>query len=96
MAEFVTFTKEFFEADFSPNGMFWSKVQNAYNNWYRSKNENSDDLNEHGEIIVRGFTSEMRTGIPFLIAQLKKSTKLATPKYVPNNGFTVLEQDLWK
>jgi hypothetical protein len=95
MSEFVTFTKEFFEADFSPNGMFWNKVQNAYNNWYRSKNENSDDVNEHGEVIVRGFTTEMRTGIPFLIAQLKKSTKLATPKYIPNNGFTVAETDLW-
>lgn len=95
LSEFVTFTKEFFEADFSPNGMFWSKVQTAYNNWYRSKNENSDDLNEHNEIIVRGFTTEMRTGIPFLIAQLKKSTKLKTPKYVPNNGFAVAERDLW-
>jgi hypothetical protein len=95
LSEFVTFTKEFFEADFSPNGMFWSKVQNAYNNWYRSKNETSDDLNDQGEVIVRGFTTEMRTGIPFLIAQLKKSTKLATPKYVPNNGFAVAEKDLW-
>jgi hypothetical protein len=95
LSEFVTFAKEFFEADFSPNGMFWSKVQTAYNNWYRSKNETSDDLNDQGEVIVRGFTTEMRTGIPFLIAQLRKSTKLATPKYVPNNGFAVAEKDLW-
>jgi hypothetical protein len=95
MAEFVMFTKEYFEADFSPNGMFWSKVQRSYTNWYRSKNENSDDLNDNGEVIVRGFTTEMRTGIPFLIAQIKKSTKLKTPKYVPNNGFTVAEKDLW-
>lgn len=95
MAEFVMFTKEYFEADFSPNGMFWNKVQRAYTNWYRSKNENSDDVNENGEVIVRGFTTEMRTGIPFLIAQVKKSTNLKTPKYVPNNGFTVAEKDLW-
>lgn len=95
MSEFVMFTKEFFEADFSPNGMFWDKVSTAYTNWYRSKNEGSDDINDKGEIVVRGFTTEMRTGIPFLIAQIKKSTKLKTPQYTPNNGFTVAKDDLW-
>jgi len=37
----------------------------------------------------------MRTGVPFLIAQMNKSTTLKTPKYAPNNGFTVSAKDLW-
>lgn len=95
LLEMVTFTKEYFEANFGENGMFWDKVKSAYTNWYRNKNEDSDDINEYGEVIVRGFTTEMRTGIPFLIAQMRKSTKLKTPTYMPNNGFTVAEKDLW-
>lgn len=95
LLEFVKFTKDNFGADFGPNGPFWDKVKLAYENWYRKANAGSADVNEQGEVIVRGFTSEMRTGLPFLIAQLKKSTKLATPKYSANNGFTVANKDLW-
>jgi len=95
LLEFVAFTKEYFDADFSPSGPFWDKVSQSYTDWYRSKNTESDDLNEHGEVIVRGFTTEMRTGIPFIIAQLKKSTNLKTPRYTPNNGFTVNKEKLW-
>jgi len=96
LLEFVAFTKQNFAADFSPNSPFWDKVQNAYKNWYRSANNGSTDVDANGDIIVRGFTTEMRTGIPFLIAQLKKSTKLKVPKFVPNNGFTVVNKaDLW-
>jgi hypothetical protein len=96
LLEFVTFTKQNFAGDFSPSSPFWDKVQTAYKNWYRSANKGSTDVDSNGDIIVRGFTTEMRTGIPFLIAQLKKSTKLKTPKFVPNNGFTVVNKaDLW-
>jgi predicted peroxiredoxin len=59
-------------------------------------NQGSTDVDKDGNLIIRGFTTEMRTGIPFLIAQLKKSTKLKVPKFVPNNGFTVVNKaDLW-
>lgn len=95
LLEFVAFTKDNFGADFSPTGPFWDKVKQAYSSWYRHANAGSPDVNEDGEVIVRGFTTEMRTGLPFLIAQLKKSTKLATPKYSSNNGFTVAKSDLW-
>jgi len=95
LLKMVAFTKEYFEANFGENGMFWDKVKDSYTRWYRSKNENSDDLNEKGEVVVRGFTTEMRTGIPFLIAQINKSTNLKTPKYTPNNGYTVVAGDLW-
>ena len=90
LLEFVAFTKENFSADFGPNGPFWDKVKMSYESWYAHANPES-----YAESGLRGFTSEMRTGIPFLIAQLKKSTNLATPKYSANNGFTVSRKDLW-
>jgi hypothetical protein len=95
LLDFVAFTKDYFEADFSPNGPFWQKVSQAYSHWYIKKNEGTDDLDKDGNIIVRGFTTEMRCGIPFIIAQLRKSTKLKTPKYTPNNGFIVSKEMLW-
>lgn len=90
LRELVSFTKEYFEADFSESGMFWDKVRMAYTNWYAKANPES-----YAEFGLKGFTTEMRTGIPFLIAQLKKSTNLITPNYIPNNGFTVAPSDLW-
>ncbi len=90
LLDFVAFTKDNFSADFGPNGPFWDKVKLAYESWYKKANPES-----YAESGLRGFTSEMRTGLPFLIAQLKKSTKLATPKYSANNGFTVSAKDLW-
>lgn len=90
LLEFVAFTKDKFNADFGPNGPFWDKVKLAYEEWYKKANPESYD--ESG---LRGFSSEMRTGIPFLIAQLKKSTSLKTPTFIPNNGFAVNEKDLW-
>ena len=90
LLEFVAFTKDNFGADFGPNGPFWDKVKNCYESWYAKANPES-----YAESGLRGFTSEMRTGIPFLIAQVKKSTKLATPTYSANNGFTVSKKDLW-
>ena len=95
LLDFVAFTKEYFEADFSPNGPFWQKVNQAYATWYLKKNESSDDVDKDGNIIVRGFVTEMKCGIPFLIAQIKKSTKLKTPKYTPNNGFVPHKDMLW-
>ena len=90
LLEFVQFTKDNFEADFSPNGPFWDKVRMAYESWYSKANPDS-----YQDVGLRGFTTEMRTGIPFLIAQLKKSTKLKVPTFTPNNGFTVSSKDLW-
>lgn len=90
LLEFVAFTKDNFGADFGPNGPFWDKVRMAYESWYKKANPES-----YAESGLRGFTTEMRTGIPFLIEQLKKSTKLAVPSYSANNGFTVAKKDLW-
>ena len=91
LLKMVAFTKDFFEANFGENGMFWDKVRLSYTRWYAHANPES-----YEEFGLKGFTTEMRTGIPFLIAQMKNSTDLKTPKYTPNNGYTVLVEDLWK
>lgn len=90
LLDMVAFTKEYFEANFGEDGVFWDKVRMSYTRWYAHANPES-----YEEFGLRGFTTEMRTGIPFLIAQMRKSTKLKTPTYTPNNGFTVSEKDLW-
>jgi len=90
LLEMVAFTKDFFEANFTETGSFWAKTKQAYENWYAKANP--DSYAEHG---LKGFTTEPRCGLPFLIAQMKKSTKLKVPSYVPNNGFTVAKDDLW-
>lgn len=95
LLELSLFTKQYFDGDFTETGIFWNKVKLCYTNWYRAANAHSDDLNEQGEVIVRGFTTEWRCGGPFLLAQLAKSTKLKLPHFVPNNGFTVSKKDLW-
>ncbi len=91
---FAQFTKDFFDGDFSASGPFWSKVKTAYANWYEKVNPDAE-VNENGDIIVRGFSSEWRCGGPFLLAQMKKSTKLKVPTYDANNGFTPAKGDLW-
>lgn len=90
LLEMVNFTKEYFEANFGEDGMFWDKVKIAYTNWYAKANPES-----YEEFGLKGYTTEMRCGMPFLIAQMKKSTNLKTPEWVPNNGFTVAKKDLW-
>ena len=91
LLEMVGFTKSYFEANFGENGSFWDKVKMSYTRWYANANPDS-----YAEFGLKGFSTEMRTGIPFLIAQMKLSTKLKTPTYTPNNGYTVIKQDLWK
>jgi hypothetical protein len=91
LLEMVAFTKDYFEANFGETGVFWDKVKMSYTRWYANANPDS-----YAEFGLKGFSTEMRTGIPFLIAQMKLSTKLKTPTYTPNNGYTVIKQDLWK
>ena len=91
LLEMVAFTKEYFEANFGENGSFWAKVKMSYTRWYAHANPES-----YEEFGLKGFSTEMRTGIPFLIAQMKASTNLKTPVYTPNNGYTVIKEDLWK
>ena len=88
LIEFALFCKEYFEANWSETGSFWSKAKLSYETWY--KKANPEEYEENG---LKGFTTEPRFGIPFLIAQLKKSTKLKTPKY--KHLYAVAKKDLW-
>jgi hypothetical protein len=88
LLDFALFCKEYFEANWSETGSFWSKTKLSYETWY--KKANPEEFEENG---VKGFTTEPRFGIPFLIAQLKKSTKLKTPKY--KHLYAVDKKDLW-
>lgn len=89
--EFTQFCNDFFECDWNARGAYWDKVSQAYENWY-TKN-NPDDLDEEGNQRVRGFSKEFSCGGPFLIAQLKKSTKLKTPAL--DSAFAPYKKDLW-
>lgn len=94
---FAQFTLDYFEADFSPRGPFWSKCKDAYESWYRGVNKNNPDAerDEDGEIKVRGFTKEWKCGGPFLLAQLRKSTELKVPNADNDSDFTPYKKDLW-
>ena len=85
----VVLPKEYFEANFGENGDSGTRLKSY--TWYMNANPES-----YAEFGLKGFSTEMRTGIPFLIAQMRKSTNLKTPKYTPNNGYTVIDSDLWK
>jgi|TARA_B110000483_G_C18144891_1_gene523019 hypothetical protein len=88
LLNFALFCKEYFEANWSETGSFWSKVKLSYETWYAQAN--ADEYAENG---LKGFTTEPRFGIPFLIAQMKKSTTLKTPKY--KHLYAVDGKDLW-
>lgn len=90
--EFVQFCNDYFDCDWSAKGAFWDKVEMAYENWY-SKNNPDDTDPVTGEQNIRGYETEFKCGGPFLIAQLKKSTKLKLPKI--DTAFVPDAKDLW-
>lgn len=99
LVKFATFTKQYFNADFSPDGQFWTKVRTSFENWYKAFHR--DDKNkicpDTGDIIARNyFSSEAYTGLPFLIAQMNKSLpELQTPFYDAPSGYKPKENELW-
>ena len=98
ITQFVNFCKNYFNADWSGgkiSGPFWAKSKTAYENWYRKQNPEGDIDKKTGMIKVRGFATEWSCGGPFLIAQLKKSTKLKVPKFDAASGFIPDTKDLW-
>ena len=88
LLEFVSFVKNYLNSNWSETGPFWSKVKIAYENWFKKSNPEA-----WAEKNKSNFTTEPRFGVPFLIAQMKKSTKLKTPKY--KHIWAVDKEDLW-
>ena len=76
------------DADFSPNGKFWTRASNAYHNWYA----------KHGGGSYGRFSKEPVHGGPFLTAQLLKSLKgtgLLIPRSSSNSEFQPFAKDLF-
>lgn len=76
------------DADFSPNGKFWTRASNAYHSWYAV----------HGQGEYGRFNKEPVHGGPFLSAQLLKSLKgtgLLIPRSSSNSEFTPFAEDLF-
>jgi hypothetical protein len=92
---FTQFTRDYFESDFNARGPFWDKCKMAYENWYCASNPDGERDEKTNDIIVKGFTKEWKCGGPFLLAQLKKSTKLKVPKYDADSDFVPSKKDLW-
>jgi hypothetical protein len=90
MSEFVSVCRSLFNLDFSENSPFWAKVSLAYDTWYEKTNPEA--FKEYG---VKGYAPEPNLGIPFLIEQLKKSSKLKTPVYISSKGFYVKRESLF-
>ena len=91
--EFTQFCKDYFECDWNAKGAYWDKVSDAYGAWYKKSNPDGDIDPRTDEIKIRGFSKEFSCGGPFLIAQLKKSTKLKVPTF--ESSFTPAKKDLW-
>ena len=91
--EFTQFCKDYFECDWNAKGAFWDKVSQAYENWYIKSNPDGDIDPKTGGIKIRGFSKEFSCGGPFLLAQLKKSTKLKLPTF--DSSFVPAKKDLW-
>lgn len=91
--EFAQFCNDYFEFDWNAKGPFWAKVELAYENWYKKSNPDGDIDPKTGEIKIRGFSKEFSCGGPFLIAQLRKSTKLIVPTF--DSSFVPAKKDLW-
>ena len=99
LVEFSLMAKKLFDADFSPNGQFWTKVRTSFENWFKAfhRNDTNKVCPKTGDIVARNhFSSEMYTGLPFLIAQMNKSLPdLQTPFYDAPSGYKPKENELW-
>ena len=99
LVQFAAFTKQNFNADFSPDGQFWLKVRASFENWYKAfhRKDPNKICPKTGDIIARNYwASEIYTGLPFLIAQMNKSLPdLQTPFYDAPSGYKPKENELW-
>ena len=99
LIKFATFTKQYFDADFSPSGPFWIKVRTSFDNWFKAfhRNDPNEICPTTGNIIAKNyFSTEMYTALPFLIAQMNKSLPdLKAPFYDAPSGYKPKENELW-
>lgn len=77
--------KRMWNADFSPNGKFWTRAARAYYNWHESINPNGKAK----------FNKEPPHGMPFLLAQLAKSFDGEIPENRSSSEFEPFAEDLF-
>lgn len=77
--------KRLWNADFSPNGKFWTRAARAYYNWHESINPNGKAK----------FNKEPPHGMPFLLAQLEKSFDGEIPENRSSSEFEPFAEDLF-
>lgn len=87
VVELAHVTDTLFGADFMPNGKFWTKAATAYYNWHNSMGFDS--------FITPRFNKEPVHGMPFLLAQLRKSFSRPVPLNQGNSPFTPAAKDLF-
>jgi len=92
IAELVQVINKIWSCDFDPQGVFWIKASNAYNNWHTETNRHLAQLGY--SIPAPKFKKEPVHGFPYLIAQLRKSMKHPVPKSDSNSSFAPLNEDL--
>jgi hypothetical protein len=73
------------KGDFDKNGPFWAKADVAYKNWHSSM----------GIPTFARFSREAVHGIPFLMAQLRKSFPLPIPNITTSSEFVPDAKDLF-
>lgn len=73
-------------ADFDPQGPFWAKAEIAYKRWHSAMNIPTS---------YARFSKELNQGMPFLMAQLRKSFALPIPNIATSSEFVPAAGDLF-
>jgi len=87
ITELFTVLDRLFDCDFEPSSIFWAKAHDAYINWH-VKAGLSQFTNPR-------FNKEPIHGMPFLIAQLKKSFSQTVPSFNSTSEFIPARDDLF-
>ena len=85
ITELASVAKQLWDADFDPHGKFWVRAANAYYNWHKNA----------GLIGDARFSKEPPHGMPFLLAQLRKSFGRDVPSNISNSEFAPAAKDLF-
>lgn len=79
-------TKRYWQADFTPTSVFWTRCGNSYYNWH----------SQHIVGVQARFSKEALHGYPFLVEQFKKDLpQLTFPSSATNSNYTPAVGDLF-
>ena len=87
ITELFTVMDSLFDCDFEPSSRFWAKAHDAYINWHANAGLS--------QFTNPRFNKEPIHGMPFLIAQLKKSFSQTVPAFNSTSEFVPATSDLF-